>query len=720
MLKQKSMAIFAAIFISFGFISVKAGVSGDELEKQVNDIVGKMTFKEKLNMIHGNGFNIFAIKRLGIPAVNMSDASMGLRITPWPHSKGLDPSTAFPDTLLLTATWNPEIGAKYAKAVAEEFKARNMHVLLGPGVNIYRNPLCGRNYEYMGEDPFLVSSMVVPYIKSVKSVGVMPVIKHFVANNSENKRKQSNSVVSERALREIYFPAFKAAIKEAKVPAIMNAYNLVNGEYCGESKWLMKDILRKEWGFNGIIISDWTSLWNSDRVLKHGADIEMPGAKQTFVMAPKNVKKLLDEKVVTEKDIDFKVKNIVRACLIMGFYDNQFQDKSLNKHDEHKQVALDTAREGIVLLKNSENLLPVSTSRKVIVIGPLAAKTPTTGGGSGGVRPENPVSLFAAIKQIYPNAILMNKFDATKIAKDDIVFVCVGLNKDLVLNDPRVKKKKSIAAEQAEFNKKKAIIEGEGRDRETFELPHKQIELIEKCSKVSNNTVVIVTSGGAVKMTPWVNNVKALIWEFYPGVNGTIATAEILSGKVNPSGKLPISIEKDINDNPTTKNFHLDWGDKRPKHKIGCRTYQNVNYEEGIFVGYRYYDTNNVEPLFPFGYGLSYTTFEFGKPEVKQSNGKVIVTLSIKNSGKRAGAEVVQLYVHDLKCSVPRPAKELKAFKKVYLNPGESCSIKFVLDDSAFAFWNPKSKKWCVEPGQFELLIGASSRDIRVKVTVEK
>jgi beta-glucosidase len=708
--------IFLTCFLSL----LTVGAADSKLEQKVDSLVSQMSLDDKLKMIHGEGFNIHAIKRLGIPAINMSDASIGLRVTPWPHSKGLEPSTAFPDSLLLTATWNPDVAAKYATAVAEEFKARNMHVLLGPGVNIYRNPLCGRNYEYMGEDPFLASRMVVAYIKAVKKRGVMPVIKHFIANNSENRRKDANSVVSERALREIYFPSFKAAVKEASVPAVMNAYNLVNGEYCGESKWLLIDILRNEWGFNGMIISDWDSIWNSDRALKHGPDIEMPGGHQTFVMAPDKAKELIGKGIITEKDIDFKVKNIVRACLMMDLYKKGFAEKELNKLEEHAKVALNTAREGVVLLKNRDKLLPLATSKRVVVIGPHAAKTPTTGGGSGGVRPENPVSLFSAIQKFYPQAELLKDFDSDKIAGADAVFICVGLNKSLVLNDPRVKKKSSISAEQAAFNKKKGPIEGEGRDRGSFDLPKEQNRLIKQCAGANKNSVVIVTSGGAVHMTPWIEKVKSVIWEFYPGQNGTIATAEILAGKVNPSGKLPISIEKEINDNPSTKNFNIGWRDSKPKFKVGCRTYQNIDYKEGIFIGYRYYDTNSIKPLFPFGHGLSYTTFKYGKPEVIKKDNKILVSLNLTNTGKCPGAETAQLYVRDVKCTVPRPQKELKGFGKVFLKPGESKPVVFELDDASFAFWNPKTKKWTVEPGEFEILIGSSSRDIRQKIAITK
>ncbi len=548
--------------------------SDEQVEKEVRELVSKMTLDEKLSMVHGQGFNIAPIERLGIKAINMSDASMGLRITPWPKVKGLEPSTAFPASVLLAATWNPRQAYSYAQAVAEEFRARNIHVLLGPGINIYRYPLCGRNFEYMGEDPYLTSSMVVPYVEAVKDTRVIPVVKHFVANNSENRRKNSSSVVDERTLREIYFPGFKAAVTKAHTPGIMNAYNLLNGVYCGEDKWLLKDVLRDEWGFNGMVISDWTSIWNSKLAANSGVDIEMPGGQRLKVMGTDSLKRLLNEGLVTEKEIDEKVSNLIRPCIQLGLYENDWQDKSLNKLEEHGEVALQTAREGITLLKNREKLLPLKPEKveRIVVIGSTAEKTPTTGGGSGGVRPESPVSIWDGVKQIYGDkAELLTSFDEQKIRSADAVIVCVGLNTDLLIKDfrPKIEKEESVESEQASFNtrKKRGEIEGEGRDRSNFGLPDEQNELIKKCAMANPNTVVMITAGVAVDMKPWINDIKAIVWMYYPGQNGSMAAAEIVAGVVNPSGKLPFTYDWKLSENGAHGDFHLEWRDSKPKKK---------------------------------------------------------------------------------------------------------------------------------------------------------
>jgi len=699
--------------------------SAKEVEKEVQELVSKMTLDEKLSMIHGQGFNIAPVERLGIPAINMSDASMGLRVTPWPKVKGLEPSTAFPASILLAATWDPHQAYKYAKAVAEEFRARDIHVLLGPGINIYRYPLCGRNYEYMGEDPYLTSSMVVPYVEAVKDTRVLPVVKHFVANNSENGRKNSNSVVDERTLREIYFPGFKAAVTKAHTPGIMNAYNLLNGVYCGENKWLLKDVLRNEWGFNGMVISDWTSIWNSELAANSGVDIEMPGGQRLKVMGPEVMKKLLAEGKVTEKEIDTKVSDIIRPCIQLGLYDRDWQDKSLNKLDGHAAIALETAREGITLLKNESELLPLEPSKvkKVVVIGPAARKTPTTGGGSGGVLPEDPVSIWDGMKEVYGNkAVILDSIDEKTIKDADAVVVCVGLNTTLKLKDyrPQSAKKATVESEQAGFNmKKRQEIEGEGRDRTRFALPDEQNELIEECAALNPNAVVMVTAGGAVDMMPWIDNVKGIVWMYYPGQNGSKAAAEIVAGIVNPSGKLPYTYDKKLEDNAAFGDFTLDRKHPKPTKQAGFRKYQDVEYKEGIFLGYRHYDKEGMEPLFPFGHGLSYTTFEYQDLDVNVNGNRAVVSFTLKNTGEREGAETAQVYVGDVKCSVPRPVKELKGFSKINLKPGEEKKIVVELDKSAFEFWNPETKKWTLEPGQFKIFVGSSSRDIRLEKTIE-
>jgi len=436
------------------------------------------------------------------------------------------------------------------------------------------------------------------------------------------------------------------------------------------------------------------------------------------------MQEMLANGMVSMEEIDEKIKNLIRPCLAAGLYGSDWKKPELNKLGEHAQVALETARQGIVLLKNEQNLLPLDSSKqwKIVVIGPTAKHTPTTGGGSGGVRPENPVSLLDGLTVNFESVQYLETFDAQKIAAADAVVVCVGLNEGQVLDDPRNKKKgpKSIAEEQAGFNKKKKlVIEGEGRDRAFFGLPAKQNELIEKCAKANPNVVVAYTAGSGIAM-PWIDQVKSILWLFYPGQNGAIAAAEIMAGKVNPSGKLPISIEKKIEDSAAYGNFGLSWGNKEPKKKAGVQEYQDVFYKEGIFLGYRHLDQEKIEPQFPFGHGLSFTTFKYSDLKVKQTaRAQYTVSLKISNVGKRDGFETVQLYVADLKSSVPRPPQELKGFKKVLLKAGESKTIELELDSAAFAFWHPTKKKWTVEPGEFTLRVGASSRDICIQTIIQ-
>jgi beta-glucosidase len=524
-------------------------------------------------------------------------------------------------------------------------------------------------------------------------------------------------VVSERALREIYFPAFKAAVQEAGCLGFMNSYNLVNGEYTGESRWLLDEVLRKEWGFKGLVMSDWNSLWNSDRAAQSGVDLEMPGGQQCFVLAPEKLKELLKKGTITQANIDEKVFNIVRTCLLLNLYDKNFLQPALNRLKEHQKVALETAREGIVLLKNEGNFLPLEeyAQKKIIVTGPTGIKTPTTGGGSGAVSAVDPIDLFTAIKAIYPNAEFMREFDAEKVKNADAVIVGVGNNFGL-----KIQAYASIEEEQDAFNKGAEEVEGEGRDRRTLELLPDQQELIKKCAELNPNTTVMIVAGGGVKMTPWIDQVKAVMWLFYPGENGSQAAAEIFAGIVNPSGKLPVSIERELKDNPAFENLGLSWSPKATPKKAGIRDYWDVNYDEDIFVGYRYYLTQKVQPLFCFGYGLSYTQFKYDNLFVrKDKNGIAYVSLDVTNTGKRSGKEVVQLYIEDVQSSVPRPLRELKGFQKIFLAPGETKTVTFRLDSSAFAFWSPEKKEWTVEPGEFKICLGDSSEEIKLQKSIE-
>lgn len=691
--------------------------SNDHIEQKVDDLISKLTLDEKLDMIHGDGFNIAAVKRLGISAINVSDASMGLRVTPWPKVKGYELSTAFPASILLAATWKPEQAYDYSQAIAREFRARHMHVLLGPGINIYRSSLCGRNFEYMGEDPYLASRMVVPYVKGAQDIGVTTVVKHFVANNSENNRKSSNSVVSERALREIYFPAFKASVMSGDALGMMCSYNLVNGVYTGESSWLLKDVLRKEWGFRGFVISDWTSIWNSELAANSGMDLEMPGGPQTKVLAPKVMKEMLKTGKVTLAEIDDKVRNLIRPSIILDQYRNDWVKPEWNTHEQHQIVALNTAREGITLLKNEQQLLPFESSKdkKVVIIGPTSAKTPTSGHGSGAVNPIDPISLKAGMESLYPNITHLENFDADVVKSADLVLVCVGLNSEYVMRSYGTLG--SIKEEQEYFSKanKGKDLEGEAKDRTRYGLPKSHDELILKCTAVNHNVAVAITAGSGVDMRKWVNEVESILWMYYPGVNGSLAAAEIIAGKTNPSGKLPMSIEKRIEDSAAFGNTGIGWRNEAPPKMAGIRKYWDVHYKEDIFVGYRHFDTHDIEPMFPFGHGLSYSTFTYSDLKLENSGDfPVKVSFTIKNTSQRDGKEIAQLYVGDKTSSHPRPVKELKNFEKISLKAGESKYITMELPKSAFQYWSPDVKDWHLENGEFDIMIGSSSRDIKL------
>jgi len=717
--------VFASLALAATLTACATGVETrkEKADKEARRLVSAMTLDEKLAIIQGEDSSADLVERLGLPRINMAGSSLGLTMNSSFREKGLEKATAFPSTVLLAATWNPRVAYAYSKAIAEEFRARNMHVILGPAINVYRSPLCGRNFEYMGEDPFLISKMVVGYVKGAQDEKVLVTVKHFVANNSENKRQNSNSVVSERALREIYFPGFKAAVEEGKASGIMSSYNLLNGKYCGEDKWLLTDVLRNEWGFDGMVVSDWTSIWNPEPALKSGMDIEMPGTPPS-IFNPDTVKKLIKEGKVSESDIDKMVRHILKPCLEYGVLEKGWADPSLNKISEHDEIALRTNREGITLLKNDGALLPLEPARtkKIVVIGPAAVKTPTTAGGSGAVRPEKDlyVNILTGMRNIYGDKIeYLDSFDKSKVAKADAVVVCVGFSVNLKLRDWT---KKLTPEEEKEFQKiKPPDIEDEGRDREKrfFNLPGKQEALILECAAANPNTAVLISSGGGIGMSRWLDKVKSVVWMYYGGQNGGQAVADIVSGKVNPSGKLPFNMDKRLEDNAAYHDFNLSWTDKRPKKKAGCRTYQDVSYSEGIFIGYRHYDKAGLEPLFPFGHGLSYTTFEYSDLEINASPGLCIVSFTLKNTGKRPGAEVAQIYVGDVVCSVPRPLKELKGFDKVFLAPGASLRVAIGLPSSAFAFWSPVKKRWTIEPGEFKIYVGASSRDIRLTGTVE-
>ncbi|MCX7987587.1 MAG: glycoside hydrolase family 3 C-terminal domain-containing protein, partial [Bacteroidales bacterium] len=642
-------------------------------------LLSKMTLEEKISMLGGhNMFYTQGIDRLGIPALLMSDATAGVRMLD--HIKGkIGKSTAFPCPVALAATWNPEIAYQYARSIGEECNAAGIHILLGPGVNIYRISQNGRNFEYFGEDPYLGSRMVEQYIKGVQSTGTIATLKHFLCNNHEYHRRTTNVLVDDRTLHEIYLPIFKAGI-DAGAMAVMTAYNQVRGEYCGQSKFVISDLLRKELGFKWLVMSDWWSTFDPEKTIKSGLDLEMPGESNGSdavnalgdVYVKTNAKRLLEEGKITLDDIDRMVRSFLRTAIAMKLFDKKADSSYLIKFTEHEQTALNTAREAVVLLKNN-GILPLSETTKVIITGHHANIVPA-GQGSAYVEGYNKITLVQAMAQIFGNnALYIEKPSAEELKKAKAVVLNIG------------------------------TADSEGYDR-PFDLPEDVEKMILYIVENNPNTIVVVNSGGGINMTRWIDKVAAVLYAFYPGQNGNIAIAEILSGKINPSGKLPFTIEKNFSDAPgkdyipigqqMEHNWNNDLNIKLPIN--------TVTYHEGILVGYRWYETKNIEPLFWFGHGLSYTSFAFRDIKCTRTsssdNPQVEVSFEIENTGKISGAEVAQLYVEDVRSSVVRPKKELKAFQKVFLTPGEKKTVRFTLGKDAFAFYDATRKTWVVEP----------------------
>jgi beta-glucosidase len=670
-------------------------VSYEQAEAKADSVLALMTLEEKIKIVGGDGsFFIQAIPRLNIHEVYMSDATQGVRLRE--DFRGIDLSkyqlektTAFPCPISLAAAWDPALAHEYARSIGEECAAGNIYILLGPGQNQYRISQCGRNFEYFGEDPFLRARIIGEYVKGLQSTGTVATLKHFVANNTEYFRRKSNSIIDDRTLNEIYFPSFKAGI-DAGAKAVMTSYNQLNGEWCGQSATVIDGYLRNELGFRWLVMTDWSSVYDGEKVAKSGQDLEMPGAD-----ALKNLDELIKTGKVGVEDVDRMAKSILRLYFAMKFGEREKGSASDAEYARHELVALQTAREGIVLLKNDNDILPLRPEIKNILLTGDYVEKLAMGGGSATVKGYNHKLMLDELKKELGGRIhYIKNPSASQIKSADVVLCNIG------------------------------TFDTEGLDR-PFELPEDQEEKVEACVNNNPNTVVIVTSGSGVKMTDWNAKARAVVYAWYGGQNGNTALAEILSGKTNPSGKLPITIEKDFKDSPgygyipKGEKLYSDWrhGDDR-KHGV-----YDIQYKEGIFVGYRWYEEKNIEPLYPFGHGLSYTSFDYSgltvsKDKFNQSD-TIAVSCTVKNVGKRKGMETVELYVQDVECSVPRPIKELKGFQKVELDPGESKTVVLTLDKKAFSFWNPATKNWFAEKGKFIIHVGSSSKDIRLKKEIE-
>lgn len=701
------------------------------IEARVENALSLMTTEEKVGLCHAQSkFSSKGVPRLGIPEVWMSDGPHGVRAEiewdSWNYAKfGNDSCTAFPALTCLASTFNPELASRYGKAIGEEARYRKKDVLLGPGVNIYRTPLNGRNFEYMGEDPYLASKMVAPYVQGVQKSGVAACVKHFALNNQENMRDRIDVQLSDRALYEIYLPAFKAAVTEGKAWAIMGSYNKLRGEHCCHNDLLLNKILKTEWMFDGTVITDWGGAHDDRQAALNGLDIEMGTGTNGLTTSSKNAydnyhlaTPLL--KAVKSGEVSMDVLNDkARRVLRLIFRTNMSPNRPWGSFvtPEHSKVANDVAREGIVLLKNDQNLLPVNAKsyKKILVVGENATRQMTIGGGSSELKTKYEISPLQGIKNAFGSQTEVSY--AMGYASGGATYgreLPSKLNADTLLNEAvRMAKNADLVLYVGGLNKNH-FQDCEGGDRQNYDLPFGQDKLIGELIKANKKLVVVLISGNAVAM-PWINQVPAVVQAWYLGSESGNAIASVLSGETNPSGKLPFTFGVKLNDYGAHSFDKLCFPGEGGKEE----------YKEDILVGYRWFDTKNIAPQFPFGYGLSYTTFQVGKASVNKAkysrNGVVKLKVMLTNSGKVDGSEVLQAYIQDKVSSVPRPTKELKGFSKVHLKAGESKVVTMELPVSEWGYFDETSHGFKVEPGQFVVNLGTSSRDIKqqIPVTVE-
>lgn len=717
------------------------------MEERVNDALSRMTLEEKIALCHAQSkFSSPGVSRLGIPELWATDGPHGIRPEvlwdEWNQAAWTNDSCiAFPALTCLSATWNPEMPYLYGKSIGEEARYREKDILLGPGVNIYRTPLNGRNFEYMGEDPYLASIMVVPYVRGVQENGVAACVKHYALNNQEFNRHTTNVHLSDRALYEIYLPAFKAAVQKGGTWSIMGAYNLYHGEHSCHNKRLLKDILRDEWGFDGVVISDWGGVHDTQQAIYNGLDLEFGSWTNGLSEGTKNAYdnyylaypylKLIKEGKAGTKELDEKVSNILRLIFRTSM-NTQKPFGSLGS-PEHGQTGRKIAEEGIVLLQNRNNVLPIdlNKAKKIAVIGENAIKMMTVGGGSSSLKVKYEITPLDGLRK---RVGLQREVVYARGYVGDPIGEYNGVKTGQNLKDDRSEEKLLAEALDVAKNADYVLFFGglnkseyqdcEDRDRKHLELPYNQNKVITELAKVNKNLVVINISGNAVAM-PWVNEVPAIVQGWYLGSEAGAALAAVLIGDVNPSGKLPFTFPAKLEhvgahmlgEYPGNKKelaYSKNWGDTI-----------NTMYHEDIFVGYRWMDKEKLKPLFPFGHGLSYTTFIYGKIFADKKfitvDETISFTISLKNIGTREGQEVVQLYISDKESSLPRPVKELKGFKKVKLAPGEEKTVTFTVDKEALSFYDDVRHEWVTEPGDFEAIIAASATNIknRVKFTLK-
>lgn len=817
------LGIMRVLCLLMVVIGLAANSRADNADDRARQILGQMTLREKIDYLGGiHAMSIRPIPRLGLPEIRMSDGPLGVRQD--------RPSARYPAGIALAASWNQALAEELGISMGRDCRARGIHILLAPGVNINRMPNGGRNFEYIsGEDPYLASHLVVPFVRGVQSQGVLATVKHFAANNQEFGRMNISAEIDERTLREIYLPAFRAAVEEAHVGGVMDAYNKVNGTYCTENEFLNNQVLKGEWRFDGILMSDWGATHSVVPAVVGGLDLEMPSG-EFFNL--KNLLPLLTDGTIQESQINDKVLRILRTIIRMGFLDREQKDYLIPENDPHSaETARKVAEEGIVLLKNEHHFLPLDRAKlkSVAVFGPDAHPGVPTGWGSSFVTPYYAVSMVDGLQKRLGGDVKVDYFTAgvgsfgasrfehqdesgefqdglkgeyfdnatfsgqpiqaridshidfdwsnhapsvgfstdrftirwTGLIRADAsclhVFrersddaMRVFLDGELLIDDWRDHAPRTaiatkyleagkiyqlridyrnsgggalaqfawapVAVPEAVKNYDAAVVcagfnegnEGESFDR-TFALPDAQDELIRNVAEKNRNTIVVLYSGGSVDTRGWLSRVPVLLHAWYPGQEGGDALAEVLLGDVNPSGKLPVTFERRPEDNPAFANYPTKDGG------------QTVQYKEGVFVGYRGYDKNSTEPLFPFGHGLSYSQFDYSDLRVspKGPDDRYEVCFKITNAGDRAGAEVAQLYVHPIDPQIERPLKELKGFAKVPLESGETKEVTLSLDRNALAYFNPAHRRWEADPGVYELEVGASSRDIRLTQRIE-
>jgi beta-glucosidase len=653
-----------------------------DLEERVVDLLKRLTLEEKFTLSSGmKWWYTKPIDRLGIRSFAMHDGPHGVRV----DNEGKIKSTYFPSAICRSATWNLDLSEKFGIAIAQEIRDVGAHMLLAPGINIHRTPMCGRTFEYQTEDPYLNKKLAVAVVNGVQSQRVAACIKHFICNNQETNRFTVSSEVSERALQEIYYPAFKAAVQEADAWSVMSCYNKLNGIYGSDNKHLLTEVLRDEWGFRGFVVTDWFATrlgTTTESCVYAGLTLEMPSA---IKYDPDKMLQAYEAGKFSLETFDENVKRLLRVMFLVGLFDDEDTlPKGSRNTPEHQALTREIAEEGIVLLKNTGDFLPLDLKKvkKIAVIGPTAKRKTYLGGGSSSNFPPYEVKPIRGIKDKCKEQVEI----ITNPSEADVTLIFVGL----------------LHEEGGD---------AENWDKNSFNLPSDQIDLINKTVKDNPNTIVINTSGSPVSIVEWIDKVPAVLQAWYGGMEAGNAIAAIIFGDVNPSGKLPITFPKKLSDSPAHVSERTYPGDEK------------VYYEEGIFVGYRHFDTKNIEPVFPFGHGLSYTNFKYENLEIskdKVSGDEYLnIILEITNSGNYIGAEVVQLYIQDVECSVERPVKELKGFEKVKLKPDEKRMIKFEIGKEDLSFFDEDDNCWKVEKGLFKILIGSSSRDIRLQGEIE-